>query len=107
MVVDRAAGEDVLGRRGLLANVARARTFGGSSLSGVLDIFGGLVLLGSAAIVALVLTTGPAVDGEWLTAALVAICGSTCGLMLLALARVVTYAKACAVLLADVSAETP
>lgn len=107
MVAARAAGEDVLGRRVFLSSVDRARTFGSSSLSGVLDIFGGIVLIASAVIVLLVVFTGPDLDDEWLTACAIAIGGATSGLMLFALSRLVTYAKACAVLLAKVSSENP
>lgn len=108
MVAARAAGEDVLGRRGFFANVDRARTFGGNSLSGVLDVAGVAVLVISSVLVVLLLThhaSGPTREDDWLTAAVVAICGATCALTLLSLSRLVTYVKACAVLLAKSSAE--
>ena len=106
MVAARAAGDDVLGRRGFFANVDRARAFGSSSLSGLLDVFGVLVMVAAGAIVVVLLTTSPRPPGEWLTEALVAIGGTVGGLMLFALSRMVTYAKACAVLLAKVSADS-
>jgi hypothetical protein len=101
-VVDRAAGEDILGRRVFFANVDRARAFGGSSLSGVLDVVGGLVLV-AAVVIIVGLFLGD--DGQWLAAAVVAVGGVTCGLTLFAMARVVTYVKACAVLLAKLTAD--
>lgn len=108
MVAARAAGEDVLGRRGFFANVDRARTFGGNSLSGVLDVAGVATLIVSAILVVLLLThhaSGPTREDDWLTAAVVAICRATCGLCLFAMSRLVTYVKACAVLLAKSSAD--
>ena len=103
VVAARAAGEDVLGRRGFFANVDRARAFGSSSLSGLLDIFGGTVLVGVVVIVVVYLMRAPDLDDTWLPASLIAMVGLTCGLLLLAVSRVVTYAKACAVLLAMTS----
>jgi len=106
-VVNRVVAEDLLGRRGFIASVDRARAFGSNSLSGMLDIVGGLVLVLAGVLVAMIASNhspGVAEDSDWLVASLVAICGGTCGLLLFALSRLVTYGKACAVLLAKLSA---
>jgi hypothetical protein len=106
MVAARAAGEDVLGQRGFFANVDRARAFGGNSLSGLLDIAGGLVLVVSLVMVTILLVRdGAGGDDDWMLAGVMAVLGATSGLMLFALSRLVTYVKACAVLLAKSSAE--
>ena len=74
----------------------------------VLDVAGVATLIVSAVLVVLLLThhaSGPTREDDWLTAAVVAICGATCGLCLFAMSRLVTYVKACAVLLAKSSAD--
>ncbi len=108
LVAARAAGEDVLGRRGFFANVDRARAFGANSLSGMLDIVAGIVIVGAWATVGVLLIARPIGQDDGsntLIAALVACGGVTCGLILMAMSRLVTYAKACAVLLAQMSFE--
>lgn len=105
MVAARAAGEDVLGRRRIFANVDRVRTFGSSSLSGALDIFGVVVFVATAVIVGVYLTSTPATDHTWLVASLIGVMGVATALLMFATARMVTYAKACAVLLARMTGE--
>lgn len=94
-------------RRRFSVYVDRAYAFGSNSLSGLLDIAGAVVMVGA---VGLAVAWGLSADSgdagqDRILAAVVGLAGVATSLMMFAMSRIITYVKACAVLLAKLSAD--
>lgn len=94
-------------RRRFSAYVDRAYAVGSDQLSGMLDIVGYVVMIGGfgLAVAWIVSADSGDVGQDRIVGGIVALAGAATSLVLFALSRIITYVKACAVLLAKLGAD--